>query len=69
VASASKNPPSPPPDTKKLEIPVNGRPLQLSVEYGDFSVQLTAAIAALSSAKEYAANEHQKAAIEGYIKS
>ncbi|KAF8514032.1 aflatoxin-detoxifizyme [Gautieria morchelliformis] len=69
VASASTTAPSPPPDTQGLEIPVNGRPLQLTVEYGDFSEALTAAIAALSEAKAYAANEHQRAALEGYIKS
>lgn len=69
VASASKTAPSPPPNTQNLEIPVNGKPLRLTVEYGDFSESLTAAIAALSQAKAYAANGHQKAALEGYIKS
>ena len=69
VASASKIPPSTPLNTENLEIPINGRPLQLTVEYGDFSEQLTAVIAALSQAKAYAANDYQKAALEGYIKS
>ncbi|KAG6890703.1 hypothetical protein C0995_005076 [Termitomyces sp. Mi166 len=41
----------------------------LKVEYGDFSEPLQAVVAALQEAKKYAANEHQTAMIEGYIKS
>ncbi|KAG6877715.1 hypothetical protein C0993_004810, partial [Termitomyces sp. T159_Od127] len=41
----------------------------LKIEYGDFSEALQGVIDALREAKKYAANEHQTAMIEGYIKS
>ncbi|KAG5642191.1 hypothetical protein DXG03_003429 [Asterophora parasitica] len=41
----------------------------LKVEYGDFSDSLQAANEALREAKKYAANDNQKAMIQGYIKS
>ncbi|KAF8502555.1 aflatoxin-detoxifizyme [Hysterangium stoloniferum] len=69
VASASKVPTDPAPNTQNLEIPVNGRPLQLTVEYGDFSDALSASIAALTEAKKYAANDNQVAFLDNYIKS
>ncbi|GLB34963.1 putative aflatoxin-detoxifizyme [Lyophyllum shimeji] len=41
----------------------------LKVEYGDFSESLQAVIDALQEAKKYAANNNQRAMVEGYIKS
>ncbi|KAH8103335.1 aflatoxin-detoxifizyme [Cristinia sonorae] len=41
----------------------------LSVEYGDFSQALKKAAAALKEAKKYAANEHQVAMLDDYVKS
>ncbi|KAG6897567.1 hypothetical protein C0992_000155 [Termitomyces sp. T32_za158] len=42
---------------------------KVKIEYGDFSGPLQGVINALQEAKKYAANEHQTAMIEGYIKS
>ncbi|KAG6832410.1 hypothetical protein H0H92_002678 [Tricholoma furcatifolium] len=43
--------------------------INLKVQYGDFSDQLKDVVAALQEAKQFTANEHQTAMIEGYIKS
>lgn len=67
IASVNKSGPSF--DTSNLEIPVNGCPLTLTVEYGDFSEPLSKAVDALRQAKKYAANENQVAALNYYIKS
>lgn len=67
IASAHRT--GSPVDVNSLEIPVNGRPLSLTVEYGDFSEPLSKVIDALKHAKQHAANEHQAAALENYIKS
>ncbi|GJJ12446.1 hypothetical protein Clacol_006688 [Clathrus columnatus] len=67
VASANKTGPTF--NTNDLEIPVNGHPLLLTVEYGDFAEPLAKAILALNHAKQYAANHHQKSALENYVKS
>ncbi|KAJ3483997.1 hypothetical protein NLI96_g5928 [Meripilus lineatus] len=51
------------------EITVQDQKVSLTVEYGDFSVALGKVVAALKEAKESAANEHQKGALDGYIES
>ncbi|KAJ7685164.1 aflatoxin-detoxifizyme [Mycena polygramma] len=52
------------------EITVDlGKGSTLTVKYGDMQKPLTKAVAALQEAKKYAANAHQTAMIEGYIKS
>jgi dipeptidyl-peptidase-3 len=43
--------------------------VKLNVEYGDFREALSKVAAALTKAKEYAANENQKATLNGYISS
>ncbi|KAI0054058.1 aflatoxin-detoxifizyme [Auriscalpium vulgare] len=63
VASAEKNPSS------THDIQVESNAAKLTVQYGDFSDALKRVNAALSEAKKYAANDHQAAMIEGYIKS
>lgn len=59
-------------DTKPVathDIKVANASAKLTVEYGDFSVALEKATTALKEAKKYAANEHQEAMLDGYIKS
>ncbi|KAF7363442.1 Dipeptidyl peptidase 3 [Mycena sanguinolenta] len=46
-----------------------GKGSTLTVKYGDMQEALTKVVAALQEAKKYAANAHQTAMIEGYIKS
>jgi dipeptidyl-peptidase-3 len=43
--------------------------VKLKVEYGDFTEALSKAATALTQAKQFAANEHQKAMLNGYISS
>ncbi|KAI0082668.1 aflatoxin-detoxifizyme [Panus rudis PR-1116 ss-1] len=50
-------------------IPVGDRKAKLTIEYGDFSEPLKKSAAALKEAKKYAANEHESAMLDGYIKS
>ncbi|KAJ8463391.1 hypothetical protein ONZ45_g17600 [Pleurotus djamor] len=61
VASAEKK--------ASISSDLDGDAGTLTVEYGDFAGALYKAVKALSQAKEYAANEHQTAMIDGYIKS
>ncbi|TFK94857.1 aflatoxin-detoxifizyme [Polyporus arcularius HHB13444] len=51
------------------EIKILDRHAKLNVEYGDFAESLQKAVAALTEAKKYAANEHQVAFLENYIES
>ncbi|KAJ6502555.1 aflatoxin-detoxifizyme [Mycena sanguinolenta] len=46
-----------------------GKGSTLTVKYGDMQESLTKVVASLQEAKKYAANAHQTAMIEGYIKS
>jgi dipeptidyl-peptidase-3 len=45
------------------------RGAELVVEYGDFAAELARAVQHLEDAKAHAANAHQRAMLEGYIKS
>lgn len=63
VASANKT------ESIMHEINAESKPIKLTVEYGDFSAALAAAVAALHEAKKYTANDTQTKMIEGYINS
>ncbi|PSR74920.1 hypothetical protein PHLCEN_2v9454 [Hermanssonia centrifuga] len=51
------------------DIEILDKQAKLTVQYGDFTENLTKTVAALVEAKKYAANEHEVAMLEGYIKS
>ncbi|KAK0497634.1 aflatoxin-detoxifizyme [Armillaria luteobubalina] len=63
VASAKTSPPA------IHDFEIDTKPATLTIEYGDYSSSLTKVVAALGEAKQYAANGHQSAMIEGYMKS
>jgi dipeptidyl-peptidase III len=64
VASAEKKP-----NIKEETIDINGQTATLKIEYGDHGEALRRSAEALKRAKEYAANDHQSAALECYTKS
>ena len=64
VASAEKNT-----NIKGGTLDINGQTATLKVEYGDHSEAMRKSADALKKAKEYAANDHQAAALACYIKS
>ncbi|KAK0189645.1 aflatoxin-detoxifizyme [Armillaria mellea] len=51
------------------DFEIDTKPAKLTIEYGDYTSPLTKVVAALQEAKKYAANDHQSAMIEGYMKS
>ncbi|THH01420.1 hypothetical protein EW026_g1264 [Hermanssonia centrifuga] len=51
------------------DIDILDKQAKLTVQYGDFAEDLTKTVAALVEAKKYAANAHEVAMLEGYIKS
>ncbi|KAJ8589717.1 dipeptidyl-peptidase III [Rhizopogon salebrosus TDB-379] len=63
VASVKKT------DSTVHEIGTESVSIKLTVEYGDFSAALAKAVAALSEARKYTANDNQAKMIEGYINS
>nr|5YFB_A Chain A, Dipeptidyl peptidase 3 [Desarmillaria tabescens]5YFB_B Chain B, Dipeptidyl peptidase 3 [Desarmillaria tabescens]5YFC_A Chain A, Dipeptidyl peptidase 3 [Desarmillaria tabescens]5YFC_B Chain B, Dipeptidyl peptidase 3 [Desarmillaria tabescens]5YFD_A Chain A, Dipeptidyl peptidase 3 [Desarmillaria tabescens]5YFD_B Chain B, Dipeptidyl peptidase 3 [Desarmillaria tabescens] len=63
VASAKTSPPS------VHDFQIDSTPAKLTIEYGDYASSLTKVVAALQEAKQYTANDHQSAMIEGYVKS
>ncbi|KAK0433619.1 aflatoxin-detoxifizyme [Armillaria borealis] len=63
VASAKTSPPA------AHDFQIDTKPAKLTIEYGDYASSLTKVVAALQEAKKYAANDHQSAMIEGYMKS
>ncbi|EPQ58127.1 aflatoxin-detoxifizyme [Gloeophyllum trabeum ATCC 11539] len=64
VASASAQPST----THPLALP-SAPGAQLTIAYGDFAGPLAKAVAALTEAKKYAANENQERMLEGYAES
>lgn len=69
IASASKTAPELVPDTSDLGICLNGMPLILTVQYGDFSEPLLKVVNALAEAAKYASNDKQMAYLDNCIKS
>ncbi|TDL27464.1 dipeptidyl-peptidase III [Rickenella mellea] len=63
VASASTR------DTVTHQVTFGEKTIELNIVYGDFKDPLQKSVTALTEAKKYAANEHQKLMLEGYIKS
>ncbi|KAF8654206.1 hypothetical protein AX16_003732 [Volvariella volvacea WC 439] len=63
IASASSQPEA------FHDISLNDGTAKLKVQYGDFSSALRKSVDALKEAIKYVANDHQRAAIESYIKS
>ncbi|KAH9899428.1 aflatoxin-detoxifizyme [Cubamyces lactineus] len=51
------------------EIQILDKKAKLTIEYGDFADSLQKAVAALTEAKKYAANDQQVAMLDGYIES
>ncbi|KAK0476103.1 aflatoxin-detoxifizyme [Armillaria novae-zelandiae] len=63
VASAKTSPPA------VHDFEIDTKPAKLTIEYGDYALSLRKVVAALEEANKYAANDHQSAMIEGYMKS
>ncbi|KZT61788.1 hypothetical protein CALCODRAFT_490689 [Calocera cornea HHB12733] len=62
VASAEKK-------SESHAVDVGNTKLSVTVQYGDFSGEMSRVAAALKEAKKYAANAHQEGMLDGYIKS
>ncbi|EJT99028.1 aflatoxin-detoxifizyme [Dacryopinax primogenitus] len=62
IASAEKK-------TESHTVDLGNTKLNITVQYGDFSGEMSRVAAALKEAKKYAANAHQEGMLDGYIAS